>query len=481
MNRVILGLAVSFGGLIASIPAAHADDNDSDINVSLPTSLPRGKGYVVVPPPPEGVFIAQPFSNILFLNRCTGGCTIQAGGQDNSSNNVSTVADGTSALSAFRWSETVWQETLACVQDIFSPFNIVVTDADPGVTPHMEAIVAGTATQLDCSQCVPGVLGIAPVAWDCEYMPRSMSYTFANENYYGAGSQTRNVNELCATIGQEVAHTWGMDHEILASDPMTYASYNGRRQFEDAAIQCGEYPGQTHSCFCGGNTQNSVQEILQRFGPGGPPTPPHMTITDPAAGAQVQQGFAVVAEGDEPLGRVELRIDGELIDTDTTGPYEFFAPSDLADGTHMVEVTGYDNRGDPGKKTISVIIGEPCQDDGDCEEIGEGLVCLGGRCVLGNGYEGGLGTPCEGDDDCSSGTCLMQGDDMYCVESCNPGSDECPGDFDCLDFEDGGVCWPADGGGGGGCASTDAGGAAALPIGFGLAFVGMLFRRRRRA
>src|SRR4030095_4035620 len=120
-----------------------------------------------------------------------------------------------------------------------SPFNIQVTDVDPGATEHMEVMVAGdTACDVyeppqnpsDCQY----VLGVAPAT--CGYIPRSVSYVFANNGYFNSNT----VNEICATVGQEVAHTWGLDHERLASDPMTYLEYSGRRQFQNQAVACGE-------------------------------------------------------------------------------------------------------------------------------------------------------------------------------------------------------------------------------------------------
>jgi len=464
MNRAILGLAVAVAGLLATVSPVRAEDNSSPLTT---TSMVRGKGYVRIPDPPIEESVAH-FSNVLFLNRCASGCTITPG-TDNSSTNRSSIISGTVNLSAFRWGDSMWNQVVSCVQDIFSRFDVVVTDVDPGNAEHMEAMVAGLGSQAGAGQ---GVLGFAPFA--CGYIPRSISYTFANDNYYA-----NDVNEICATIGQEAAHTWGLDHEILASDPMTYAPYNGRRQFQNQLVQCGEYPQQTHSCGCGGQQQNSVAEITAVFGTG-TPTPPHMTINDPADGAQVEPGFPVHAQADESLNKAELRIDNQLVQTISTPPYAFNAPTDLGQGNHRVEVRGFDLQNTPGSAFIDVTIGEPCQTPADCQAQGDNYTCVGGRCVLGEGTPGGLGEPCTGDQECYSGLCLTSGTDMKCVESCNPDNNDCPGGFDCLGFEGGGVCWPGDGGGGGGgCASSDTGGSA-LPIGLGLAFAGLIVRRRRR-
>jgi hypothetical protein len=480
MTKAILGLAVACAGALYST-TARAENNTT---LGDPVVI-GGRGYVPVATP-DPVAAVQHFSNVLFLNRCAGGCTISPG-SDNSSSNDSSILQNTRQLAEFRWSDEVWDGVVACVREVFSPFNVSVTDVDPGAAEHMESMVAGTASQLGFQA---GVLGIAPFVCGYEYIPRSISYALANENYYGAGSQTRNINELCSTIAQEVAHTWGLDHEIEPSDPMTYASYDGRKQFQDEEIQCGEYPSPQyhHDCgdlgtfTCPGNlpsTQNSFQRITDRFGPADP-TPPTVEILEPGDGDEVQPGFLVRAEADETLSKAELRIDNRLVQTVETPPYDFTASADLGEGNHRVEVRAFDLQGTPGSAFVEVVIGEPCEDDDDCAASGDDMVCVGGRCVLGEGGDGGLGDTCTGDAECYSGLCLSDGTDAYCVEGCELESDDCPSGFGCLGFEGGGVCWPGADGGGGGCASSEGGGAgAALSIGLGLAFAGFVTRRRR--
>jgi hypothetical protein len=469
---MIRAILVSVASLLVMTSAGHAEDA-SPLEPTPWESFRRGKGYVRVPDPPVAESIAH-FSNVIFLNRCVGGCTIVPGNDNSSASpDRSSVIGGTVQLSAFRWGDEVWNEVVSCVQEVFSPFDVVVTDVDPGSAEHMEAMVAGTGAQVGGE---PGLLGFAPFA--CGYIPRSVSFTLANENYYGAGSQTRDVNELCSTIAQEVAHTWGLDHEILNRDPMTYAAYNGRRYFQDELVQCGEYPQQQHPCGCGGQMQNSVAEITAVFGTG-TPTPPHVTILDPEDGAQVEPGFPVHGEADETLSKMELRINGTVVQTITTPPYAFNAPDDLGEGGHRVELRAFDLQNTPGSAFVDVVIGEPCETPGDCAGAGENYTCVGGRCVPGEGAPGGLGSDCTEDSQCYSGLCLTSGTESHCVEQCNPEGDDCPGGFDCLGFEGGGVCWPGDGGGGGGCASGNGSGNA-LPIGLGLAFAGLVARRRRR-
>lgn len=466
----LLRLGVTLGLVTAAGATALASDNAP--NVPGPAGVRPGiRTYIPVDTdvlPGDHAEAGGNFSRILFLNKCTGGCTIYYG-NDNSSTNTSGISGGTRNISAYNGGK--WAEIVACVKRIFSPFDVEVTDVDPGNTPHMEAIVGGTANQLGMDA---NTLGVAPFA--CGYIPRSMSYTFANAfpDFYPAANIPR---EICATIGQEVAHTWGLDHEMLASDPMTYLDYNGERSFKDESPRCGEYSNR--NCNCGGSTQNSYQEILGIFG-AADPTPPVVTITNLTVGEQVEPGFAVRAEVDDENGvdHVELWIDGTMTSSLAFPPYAMNAPDDLADGTHRVEVIAYDLQDTPGSATVDVIIGAPCETPGDCVDAGENYTCVGGRCVPGEGAVGGLGTECTGPTDCFSGICLSGDAGQLCGEVCEPGAGQCPDGYGCLELSDGtGSCWPGADDGGGGCSSSSN---SAAPIALSLGLVGLVLSRRRR-
>ena len=69
---------------------------------------------------------------------------------------------------------------------------------------------------------------------------------------------------ICETAGQETAHAFGLDHEFLCQDPMTYLVGCGAKSFQDEYVPCGEF--QPRECNCGTPTQNSVQSMYQLFG-----------------------------------------------------------------------------------------------------------------------------------------------------------------------------------------------------------------------
>jgi hypothetical protein len=161
-------------------------------------------------------------------------------------------------------------------------------------------------------------------------------------------------------MAQEVAHSYGLDHEMLASDPMTYLQYNGNRSFKDQTVSCGEY--QDRPCGIGGSTcrpsQNSVQLLYERVGKADL-VPPTLAITAPADGATVPPGFSVEAMASDDVGvtMTTLSIDGQPAGTvPGAGPYSFATDPALANGPHTLRVEATDGRNTQAQ-SITVIVG----------------------------------------------------------------------------------------------------------------------------
>ncbi|MFN0249294.1 MAG: Ig-like domain-containing protein [Kofleriaceae bacterium] len=404
-------------------------------------------------------------NNVIYLNNCKpNGCQVSPG-QENSAQNRSTIPNQPSTVQAFAYSDSVWNQVVQCVRDTYAPFNVTIVTERPTAPGYHMAIVAGRPQDVQMQQ---GVGGVSP--FTCGFINGGISFSFAN--IYGG-----DVNDTCWTVAQETAHSWGLDHKYDNKDPMTYLqSGPSRKSFQNQAGPCGEY--QSRACSCGGSTMNSYQAILSTFGPSGPPTPPTVTITAPANGATVDAGFPVRADimDGQGVSKAELYVDNALVATITTAPWVFNAPASLAQGNHVVKVVGYDIGGAAGEATVTVAIGRPCSSDVPCSDATN--VCVDGRCVAGSGVDGGLGTACTDNAQCRSGQCASDAEgNRYCVESCNPAAEGCPGDFGCIEAGTGGVCWPG-AGDGGGCSSTDANGGVIF-LGLGLGAL-LITRRRRR-
>ncbi|CAN5776462.1 hypothetical protein BH11MYX2_BH11MYX2_10630 [soil metagenome] len=409
---------------------------------------------------------AQVSSRIIYLHRCPPGigCAIHPG-NDDSRTDTSSLAQQDVSLSPFSQSDEVWQRMVACVKATYAPFNIEVTDVDPGTVPHFENIVGGRGTQLDPSLSNAGGVAVRT----CEEIPNAVSFTF---DVYGPDPDT-----LCWTASQETAHMFGLDHEYNANDPMTYLSGGpSMKRFQPTQSRCGEYA--ERDCDCGNATQSSYQAILDLFGQG-VVTPPMVTIKLPKAGTKVTPGFRVTAAAMDDVGieRVELWIDNANTDSvATTAPYILTAPLDLEEGAHHVQAIAYDVQGGVANADLDVDVGPPCSTSNACSSAD---ACVMGVCLPGKKTPGGMGSVCNADTECLSNQCAALDGEKQCVEVCDPIlADACGAGFSCLDDSaGGGVCWYE--GDGGGC--CDAGGAG--PLGpSALAFVlgTLIFRRRRR-
>lgn len=436
--------------LLVGVGAGHAE-------------TPRGS---YVPADPDRVDIAAPrpsshSSNILYLNGCFGsGCSVNPG-MENSIANTSSIISRSIHLAPFTGSQEEWQAIMECVRKVYQPFDIVVTDTDPSPADHFEALVTGFPED---AAMAPSVAGVAPFSCG-NIINNAITYTFSS-------LLDNDIAETCWAIAQESAHAFGLDHEYLCSDPMTYLRSCGKTKFfQDVDAPCGEFA--SRACACKGATQNSFQLLLAHFGPG-TPTPPQVEITSPSEGEIVNKGFIVrsTAVDDISIARVELRINNTLVGTSASEPYIFNVPETVSDGRIRVQVTAIDNYSYSSTSSIEVIQGEPCRKTSQCADL---EVCAAGRCVPGPELEGGLGQACTLSSECLSNQCGFSSEGNYCTETCGNGQGGCPKGFGCLGTESGSVCWPGYNDGGG-CAI----GTSASSLTWLLAFALLAFRRRQR-
>src|SRR5207237_5849116 len=101
-----------------------------------------------------------------------------------------------------------------------------VTDRDPGNTPHIEAVFGGSPQDLGMPSSVGGV---SPFSASCGVIEGSIVFAFTNV-------LSTSPQRICEVMAQEIAHSYGLDHELLASDPMTYLGYQGNRAFQDRLV-----------------------------------------------------------------------------------------------------------------------------------------------------------------------------------------------------------------------------------------------------
>jgi MYXO-CTERM domain-containing protein len=256
----------------------------------------------------------------IFLNRNGG---TYSPGQDDSRRNTSIVPTQTSTIGPFPYSDNAWRAVVDCVTQQFAAFNVQIVETEPPANErYVEHVIGGSPGDLGLPR---GVGGVAPIDnFNCNVIDVAINYTFAE--VYG------DVQSICETAAQEIAHSFSLDHELYCPDPMTYLGGCGPKSFQDSNQQCGEF--QARSCNCGRPSQNSVQIMLQKLGaadgdnpvepPPDDPTPPTVAITSPADGANLLQDSTITitanATDDVAIATTELVWDftGDVFGCPTT-------------------------------------------------------------------------------------------------------------------------------------------------------------------
>ncbi|MCA9678583.1 MAG: hypothetical protein KC464_26385, partial [Myxococcales bacterium] len=494
--RVILASLCAVLCTAALIPTAAAEGRDDTAAEELSPPLgPAGKQLIMVPEPDESFAAGgdPTISKILYVNRCVGGCQVYKGSINNALTNTSTIPAGNDGqlftISEFQHDQATWDTLMQCLRDIFLPYDVMVTDVDPGMVPHHEAIAAGAPSEVNLPSSIGG---IAPSG--CE--PRNNAISFSFLNTYPANQ----VLEMCATVGQESSHSYGLgDHLYDCTDPMTYLGNCGQKFFRNKLMPCGEFA--LRDCNCTGTRQNSHVKLLSVFGPSGATIPsPTVSIVYPAEGAAVANDLEVISEADDPrtVFRVELYLNDWLWDTyvedDSITPpwsppanYRLRPSGTWPDGNYEVKIVAYNDLGASSAATINVTKGSACTSADQCLA---GQTCESGGCRWA-APTGQIGDACTYDQFCVGpntydGTCASDGNQSICTRECFTGvNDDCPDGTACLDTSGGavtGVCWPA-AADDPGCCSTSAPSRAGLLAQLTMVglVVGFLLRRRRRA
>ncbi|MBX3159293.1 MAG: S8 family serine peptidase [Deltaproteobacteria bacterium] len=149
----------------------------------------------------------------------------------------------------------------------------------------------------------------------------------------------------------------------------------------------GSTPAQVAAALLGGATPGVLADtrgapnllVSTRFLDTEPPTG---TILSPADGERVGSSFVVEAEiFDASLERVELRLDGRLVETLTSGDIRFRL-TNVTRGAHRIELTAVDALGQSAAAELSVIVGDGDDEGGDGDELVGGCSAGGTAGVL---------------------------------------------------------------------------------------------------
>ncbi len=330
-----LVIAAGFGGLMSSnataaepeLERAPEDYYRAD-PIPVPAEFLSDKGN----DEPLGVG-----TNVMFIN--FDGANLSYG-EDDSSNDRTQIGQCAGPFSAYG-NGAKRAATLQAVKQDWSPFNVVITESRPNSGNYTMCMTGPT------NPFGGGVLGVAPL--DCnDQQDRNVVFAFHSANdQFPASTQA-------TTISQEIAHAYGLEHVNEEGDIMNPYNAGGDPSFLDQCITIvpnnGQiYCTQQHAAECGGNgtTQNSYQELMTLFGPASPDnSPPTVSITAPSNGAMFDPpaNFTITATANDDVNvaKVELYLNNELLDDDTSAPFEW-PVQNVGAGQYDFQARAYDD------------------------------------------------------------------------------------------------------------------------------------------
>jgi len=246
VERTLVAFTITF---LAHALAHAAPLPQTQAKFDTTATTPRGHAFArqaVKPPPLRAAQLAQ--SRVIYLNR--DGVVLWPGDNDARASK-SSVVESPTEITPWDIDDDTWAETVSCVKDLYARFDVTVTDVDPGDVPHIEAVFGGHPADVGLPD---NVAGVSPFRTDCGVIENSVVFTFTDV-------LEDDPRLMCEVMAQEIAHSYGLDHEMLASDPMTYLDYTGERTFKDQMAPCGEFGNRM--CGIDGSVcrerQNSVQ------------------------------------------------------------------------------------------------------------------------------------------------------------------------------------------------------------------------------
>ncbi|CAN5896652.1 hypothetical protein BH11MYX2_BH11MYX2_26440 [soil metagenome] len=494
MNRwSLLGISVA---LIAALaPTASAKPQKPTHPRYQLKRIPDAPGVASVAP--DGIAAGA----TIFLNRCgngdgTGSCVVHPG-TDDAPNDTSSIPDQLSTLAEHQFAVGEWEAVVACVKEVYSPFNVHVVDQRPtGLSVYEQIVVAGKPSDIGVS----GAAGIASIG--CSPNPRGMAFALTSA-VTGTNVDER-VDDLCWTIAQETAHNFGLFHQYAyvddnasaCNDPMTYRTdCGGQKFFRNRFAYIGTFskcdpadPDPNNGCGCNGaKTQNSHQALLAVFGEGQSTVPaPSVSISLPVQNGALGAVVAANAGSHRGVARVDWYFNDWKWGTSKGAPfgsngqldpssYQLTVPTQLPNSKYDIVAKAYDDLDiETDSAVVTAMKGAPCADASTCLT---GQKCDAGKCYWEQPVAE-VGDTCTFNEACKSNLCAGTDTDKICTQSCIMGSmDSCPDGLECTQSGTSNVCYPASSGGG--CCSVGDSDHTFWHAGLSLGVLGLLLGRRR--
>lgn len=317
-------------------------------------------------------------------------------GADNSAENKSTLAKHKHPYPSYGGSESSALALIQAVKEDMATLGVrIMYDKRPSKTvPYTMAMIGGSWTDTNLSDPAGGV---AP-GTDCEDRgQRNVVYAFDTSS---------------ATVSQEVAHAWGLDHTMGSDRIMSYQSGSNKRFGDNCQPLCEEAcqgPGSIgcrliHEIYCGegSETQNDLAELNKIFGGPEPDTePPTVEIVSPEAPdgtlmLDVGASVDVIGKIHDNYGGVGWKVtiakDGMImldeVDYDRVGHWYL---ANLPEGTYEVTLEAEDHADHVVQDKLTIFVGAPAPDP------------TTGADTSGSGGETDTGSDSAGSDSATSG------------------------------------------------------------------------------
>jgi uncharacterized protein (TIGR03382 family) len=296
---------------------------------------------------------------------------VLSNGWDDSRNNVTQIGELAGNFAAYGAGDKR-EATMQAVRADWAPFNVIITDTRPASGDYTMNMTGPT------NPFGGGVLGIAPLDCDDSQTHNNITYAFHSANdQFSASTQA-------TTIGQEVAHSYGLEHVDEPGDIMNPYNAGGDPAFLDQCIVIvqGVVCGAQHAAECGtSGQQNSFAELMTLFGPSNPDTAsPTVAITYPADGDTFPTGsdftITVQANDDQAIEQVTLFSNDAAQGSDPSSPYGWEV-SNIPAGTYELYVVATDVAGnEAASATVTITVGDdlppPSGDGGADGGAGDG-------------------------------------------------------------------------------------------------------------
>lgn len=411
--------------------------------------------------PPEGLVseaAARPKSrinaagvHILYVN--FDGASLRGGQCSSSLQNCSFIVECSGQASYPAYSGNNRQQVVDLVKRWLAPYNVQVVTDRPASGDYTMCMVGGTPNSVCNSQAAAaGAAGVAPL--DCANRLGENDVVFAFTDVV-----QNETLAVAATIAQETAHGWGLEHTDEMTDVMYPYLTSVTNGFLDRPMPIVAAPGDNGSrCRPGMTTQNSHQLMLTNLGGGGPDTqPPTVHFTSPMNGATVQPSFVVqvMASDNQTLAKVELITDpgtgGERRVMATAPPFQWMI-TNYAPGAHTFKIIATDaaNLTAEDQITFTVAGGAAGGGTGGSGGSAGGGGGAAGRSGGGGPVTGGesmdLGHDCMSDGQCDTHRCIKpaMGNTGFCSVSCMADSDcGAGGGITCVKAGGTGLCTPS--------------------------------------